>query len=243
MAAAEASLAAAPDVLVALTRARTSAAAAVAGERDAERAVLDGQRRHALATEATRHAEAAVQEQRRVAAEVAAADAQVREWTALADGSRGLLERFRDHVVDRIGPAIQAEASRLLAAFTGGRYTEILLDTGYDVFVSDGGVPYALQRFSGGEQDLVHLALRLAVSRLLAERAGGAEVRFLALDEVFGSLDSQRRDLVVGALHGLGGLYSQVLVVSHQETLQESLDHAIVVDGHGADAQVRMQNG
>jgi exonuclease SbcC len=91
--------------------------------------------------------------------------------------------------------------------------------------------------------------LRLAVSRLVAERSGGAEVRFLALDEVFGSQDSQRRDLVVGALRGLGGLYSQVLVVSHQEALQEALDQAIVVGTEPgtnpvrAEAGVRIQNG
>lgn len=226
-----------------LTAARTAASATATTERAAERQALEGQRVAALAAERLAHANAALLEQQRIAAEVAATDGQVREWTALVDGSRGLLERFRDHVVDRIGPAVQAEASRLLASFTGGRYTELLLDTQYNVYVTDGGVPYALERFSGGEQDLAHLALRLAVSRLLAERAGGAEVRFLALDEVFGSLDAQRRDLVVGALHGLGGLYSQVLVVSHQDALQEALDQALVVETDGGTAHVRIQNG
>lgn len=241
--AAEARLAALPDGAVELTSARAAAAACLAAERAAERAVLDGQRRAALAAASRRHAEALVQEQRRIAKEVAGADGDVREWTALTDGGRGLLERFRDHVVDRIGPAIQVEASRLLAAFTGGRYTELLLDTQYNVYVTDSGVPYTLDRFSGGEQDLAHLALRLAVSRLLAERSGAAEVRLLALDEVFGSLDLQRRDLVVGALHGLSGLYSQVLVVSHQEALQEALDRVIVVEDDGGTARVHIQNG
>lgn len=236
-------LAEVPDVTVELARLKQEAAQALVAERAAERAVHEAQRVHATATEAARHAETALAEQRRVAAEVAAAEAEAREWTALTDGHGGLLERFRDHVVDRIGPAIQAEASRLLAAFTGGRYCELLLDTSYDVYVTDAGVPYTLDRFSGGEQDLAHLALRLSVSRLLAERAGGAELRFLALDEVFGSLDAQRRDLVVGALRGLGGLYSQVLVVSHQEALQEALDQAVVVLPDGDTNRVLMQNG
>lgn len=147
-------------------------------------------------------------------------------WNALAAPRTGLLDQFRDHLVSRIGPAIQAESGRLMSAFTAGRYSDIVLDTEYEVYVQDGGQRYTLSRFSGGERDLVHLALRLAVSRLLAERSG-SEMRFLALDEVFGSLDRNRRDLVVGALHGLGGLYAQVLVVSHLESVQEALDHAL----------------
>src|ERR1041385_3305871 len=166
----------------------------------------------------------------------------LREWSALTDGLAGLLERFRDHVVDRIGPAIQVEASRLLGLFTGGRYTELLLDSAYDVYVTDNGVRHGLDRFSGGEQDLVHLALRLAVSRLLAERSGH-ELRFLALDEVFGALDRERRDLVVQALHGLSGLYAQVLVVSHQEVLTEALDQALAVELVDGESRVTLRNG
>lgn len=230
---AAAALAAVPDPAAALAASSQALASAQAREREAERAWHDAHRQHLLGDAAVRHAEAAVAEQERLAGELAAMQEEARDWTALTDGHAGLLERFRDHVVDRIGPAIQAEASRLLAAFTGGRYTELLLDTSYNVYVTDAGVPYTIERFSGGEQDLAHLALRLAVSRLVAERSGGAEVRFLALDEVFGSQDAQRRDLVVSALRGLGGLYSQVLVVSHQEALQEALDQAIVLGAGG----------
>ncbi|MCA1810836.1 MAG: hypothetical protein LC623_02360, partial [Halobacteriales archaeon] len=86
--------------------------------------------------------------------------------------------------------------------------------------------------------DMVHLALRLAVSRMLAER-GGTEIRFLALDEVFGSLDRAHRDLVVGALQQLGGLYAQVLVISHLEGLREELGQAVVV-GEDAEGQATL---
>lgn len=241
--AAAAQLAAVADPGPQLTTARGALLSVQQAERSAERGVQDVHREIVAGEVALHHAQSVAVEQRRVAHEVAAVQGEVREWTALTDGQKGLLERFRDHVVDRIGPAVQAEASRLLAGFTGGKYSEVLLDTQYNVYVTDGGVPYALDRFSGGEQDLAHLALRLAVSRLVAERSGGAEVRFLALDEVFGSLDAQRRDHVVGALRGLEGLYSQVLVVSHQEALQEALDQAIVVDTDGAGPVTRIQNG
>jgi exonuclease SbcC len=177
-------------------------------------------------------------------AEEARLESETREWGAVAGRvpGTGLLERFRDHLVGRAGPAISHEAGRLLSSFTGGRYTEVRLSEEYEVFVADGGTLYALERFSGGEKDLVHLALRLAVSRLLAER-GGTELRFLALDEVFGSLDRGRRDLVVASLQQLGALYAQVLVISHLEGLQEELGQAIVVgeDAEGQ-AQVSLRN-
>lgn len=180
--------------------------------------------------------------QARVRLDQAKADARL--WKALVAGrGKGLLERFRTHIVSRIGPAVSAEASRLLARFTGGRYDELVLDDDYQIYVTDGGTRYTLDRFSGGEADVAHLALRLAVSRLLNERSGGAEMRFLALDEVFGSLDAERRDLVLAALQELGGLYSQVLLVTHQESLRDALDRAIMVTEEDGEAVVTMHNG
>ncbi len=176
--------------------------------------------------------------------ELAEARLDHQHWQCLAgDRGTGLLDRFRSHLVGRIGPSIQAEASRLLSAFTAGRYTEVLLDDEYDIFVVDDGVAYSLERFSGGESDLVHLALRLAISRLLLERGGGAEIRFLALDEVFGSLDGERRQLVLQALETLGTLYSQVLVVTHHEGLQDGLDHVLMVEDQDGEAVARLHNG
>ncbi|HEX2066547.1 MAG TPA: SbcC/MukB-like Walker B domain-containing protein, partial [Candidatus Thermoplasmatota archaeon] len=231
-----------PEVLGA---ARQRLAAAEAGERAANLALQRAQSGLAEAEAALAACRRREEEAARARAEEARLEAEAREWGAVAGRvpGTGLLERFRDHLVGRVGPAISQEAGRLLSAFTGGRYAEVRLGEDYEVFVADGGIPYTLDRFSGGEQDLVHLALRLAVSRLLAER-GGTELRFLALDEVFGSLDRSRRDLVVASLQQLGGLYAQVLVISHVEGLQEELGQALVVaeDAEG-NAALTLHNG
>ncbi|HET6399089.1 MAG TPA: SbcC/MukB-like Walker B domain-containing protein, partial [Candidatus Thermoplasmatota archaeon] len=223
--------------------ARKEAAAAAEAERAAERglhaasAVVDAD---AARLEAVQE-RLARERERREAVEAAAAEAA--EWTALAGAAGGgLLEAFRDHLVARVGPAVGAEASRLLALFSGGRYQEMLLDAEYEVYVTDNGVRYTLERFSGGEADLAYLALRLAVSRLLAERSG-TELRFLALDEVFGSLDRERREHVAVALRGLGALYSQVLVISHLEGLEDALEHAFRMEDVGGEAAVRVAGG
>jgi exonuclease SbcC len=165
-------------------------------------------------------------------------------WTAVVGAAGGgLLERFREHLVARTAPAINQEASQLLALFTQGRYTELVLDDAYEVHMGDGGRLLPLERFSGGEQDLAHLALRLGISRLLATRSGAPELRFLALDEVFSSLDSERCDALLGALRGLTGLYSQVLAVTHLERLQESFDSVVQVKLVDGASLVSLHNG
>lgn len=223
--------------------ARTAHEQAVAVERDAERAVLAAQGRLDVARQAVEHAEGRIQDAKVMRKRLRDAEDEARYWAAVAAGrGKGLLEAFKAHLVGRIGPAIGREASRLLERFTGGRYTEITLDGEYNVYVTDNGRRYTLDRFSGGESDLVHLALRLAVSRLLVER-NAAEMRFLALDEVFGSLDDERRRLVLAALQQLGTLYTQVLLVTHHDTLRDALDAALVVDDVDGEAKVTLHAG
>lgn len=175
---------------------------------------------------------------------LAALHVELARWTAVVGAAGGgLLERFREHLVARTAPAINQEASQLLALFTQGRYTELVLDDVYEVYMGDGGRLLPLERFSGGEQDLAHLALRLGISRLLATRSGAPEVRFLALDEVFSSLDTERCDALLGALRGLTGLYSQVFAVTHLERLQESFDSVVQVKLVDGASVVSLHNG
>lgn len=239
---AEAHLAALPEVDV--EGPRTALQAAQAGERAAERAVHEAAAAVQLADQERDHRQAQLEAAKQAQERIRGVEQELRLWTALAGGrNRGLLESFRTHMVGKIRPAINAEASRLLARFTEGRYRELLLDDEYGVFVVDEGVPYTLDRFSGGESDLAHLALRLAVSRLLTQRSGAPELRFLALDEVFGSLDRHRRDAVLSALHSLDDLYSQVVLVTHQEGLHEALDAVLEVRSDGDASQVRFHQG
>jgi DNA repair protein SbcC/Rad50 len=165
-------------------------------------------------------------------------------WTAVVSpAGDGLLDRFREHLVARMAPAVSREASHLLALFTQGRYTELVLDDGYELCMADQGRFLPLERFSGGEQDLAHLAVRLGISRLLATRSGLPEIRFLALDEVFSSLDRDRCAALLGALQSLGGLYSQILAITHLDTLREAFDAVLPVGLEEGSATVAGHNG
>ena len=70
--------------------------------------------------------------------------------------------------------------------------------------------------------------LRLAISQMIAERAGQS-FSLLILDEVFGSLDEARRLNVVELLRGLQDRFEQVILITHIEPVREGLDRVINV--------------
>ena len=82
---------------------------------------------------------------------------------------------------------------------------------------------------SGGEEDVANLVLRLAISQMIAERAG-QPLSLLVLDEIFGSLDEARRLHVVGLLRRLADRFPQVILITHIEQVREGLDRVIRVD-------------
>jgi DNA repair protein SbcC/Rad50 len=93
--------------------------------------------------------------------------------------------------------------------------------------VLEGGVPKPV--ISGGEEDIASLVLRLAISQMIAERAG-QPLSLLVLDEIFGSLDESRRQHVVALLRRLADRFPQVVLITHIEQVREGLDRVIRVD-------------
>ena len=101
-----------------------------------------------------------------------------------------------------------------------------------DIIVNDwaGSRPY--ETYSGGEQLRIDLAIRLGLAELLANRAG-SKIEFLAMDEVFGSQDSQHRDLVIDAIKSVADRFKLVLVISHITETQAAFDQQIVLGENG----------
>ena len=109
----------------------------------------------------------------------------------------------------------------MLKRVTGSAYPIIRLTEGYLLEIADRGQFHTIKRFSGGEQDLAALCLRLALSRSLA-RQRGAEHGFVILDEVFGSQDSDRRRLLLEQLGELAeNEFQQIFVISHTDDVIE----------------------
>lgn len=139
----------------------------------------------------------------------------------------GLMQQFRLHLIGRIRPALSARTSSLVRDLTDGKYDQVELDEDYNLWMYDDGERRELRVFSGGENDLVHLCLRLAISDMIGDAAGGAEHGFLVLDEVLASQDGERRGLILQALARLSRRFRQILMITHLEDMKEMVEHVV----------------
>ncbi len=129
---------------------------------------------------------------------------------------------FSVSLAARIQPKLGEYASDLIERMSNGRYNRLAFDTNYTPALYDGDLEkFPVEKFSGGERDIAALAARIALSQLLAAR-GGHEIGFMVLDEVFGSLDTERRTLVLEALAAMGDIVPQLFIISHVDDVRMS---------------------
>ena len=139
-----------------------------------------------------------------------------------------VMSDFRTFLISRIRPTLSSYSSDFFGRLTDGKYVEVELDENYDLLVYDNGEKYSIERFSGGEEDLANLCLRLAISEVITERAGGI-FSFIILDEIFGSQDSIRRQNIMKALSGLSGKFRQIFLITHVEDVKNYMENIIYV--------------
>jgi DNA repair protein SbcC/Rad50 len=136
------------------------------------------------------------------------------------------LTDLRTELNATLRPDLSDLASSFIRDLTNGRYTELELDEDYAATLLDDGDPKAV--ISGGEEDIANLALRLAISQMIADRAG-QPLSLLVLDEIFGSLDEDRRSAVVDLLRSLADRFPQVILITHIDSVREGFDRVVRV--------------
>ncbi|NJK34195.1 MAG: SMC family ATPase [Oscillatoriales cyanobacterium SM2_2_1] len=131
---------------------------------------------------------------------------------------------LRQHLVSQIRPQLSETASHYLSQLTTGRYSHLELNETYKLTLYDSDTPKPI--LSGGEEDIANLSLRLAISHMLTERTT-RPFSLLILDEIFGSLDQNRQENVINLLYALEQQFEQVLLITHIETIKESIPQVI----------------
>jgi len=198
-------------------------------ERDvdaAHAALLAASRQAASESEAVAAANARLRDARRRRTELRQQRRELRVRSEVAEA----LSAYREDASRRARPTLEHETGLLLGQTTRQRYNAVQLTDSYQLEIVDGGQVHPLRRFSGGEQDLAALCLRLALSRTLA-RQRGAETGFVLLDEVFGSQDLDRRRALLEQLHAFADTeFRQVFVISHTHDVVEHCDLTIDVE-------------
>ncbi len=151
-------------------------------------------------------------------------------------------------IIDAARPEIEDEANRLLHRLTNGQLTLAIelqrpvqggratQDT-LEIRVSDGASTRSYEMFSGGEAFRIDLSLRIALSRVLAQRAG-AELRMLIVDEGFGTQDATGRDRIVEAFGVIAEEFDKVLVITHVDELKDAFPVRIDVRKEGGVSRI-----
>jgi DNA repair protein SbcC/Rad50 len=192
---------------------------------------------------AEREASDARKDAEKLEASLAAALKQAKETQAKVEELRSearyvervamLLEGFRNHLVARVGPDLSREAEAVFRELTNHEYDDLMVDEDtLTIRIADGDTYFPIDRFSGSETDLANLALRVAISTQLS-RLSGADVGMMVLDEVLGSLDQERKDLMVQTLGRLSARFHQLFVVTHAEQVKDQFPATILVQKTG----------
>ncbi len=134
-------------------------------------------------------------------------------------------------IIENVVPELQDEANRILDKMPGNTMRvefrtqrqavsgEGLIET-LDIVISDEVGSRNYELYSGGEAFRINFAIRVALSMLLARRAG-ARLQTLVIDEGFGTQDSRGRDGLIEAIRAVEQEFRMILVITHIAELKE----------------------
>ncbi len=145
-------------------------------------------------------------------------------------------------LIEQALPEIEAKANEVLDRLSSGnmsvrfitqaaykdRRREDLRET-LDIQISDGAGTRDYEMFSGGEAFRVNFAIRLALSEVLAQRAG-ARLQTLVIDEGFGSQDALGRQRLVEAINLVRPDFAKIVVITHIDELKDAFPNRIDVE-------------
>ena len=149
---------------------------------------------------------------------------------ALLETTGTIMKQFADHLIGSVRGRIEGEVGEILSLITDGRYEYVTIDDDFSIRVHEAGDDYPASRFSGGEQDDIAVALRIALSRHIAATHRIRDATVLIFDEIFGSQDEERRRNLVRALRKQEPYFPQILLISHIEGVQEECQTVIRVE-------------
>ena len=136
-------------------------------------------------------------------------------------------------LIEQALPQIEAKANEILDRLSaGGMSVRFQTQAEYkdkrredqretlEIKISDQAGIRDYEMFSGGEAFRVDFAIRLALSEILAQRAG-ARLQMLVIDEGFGSQDALGRQRLVEAINLVRQDFAKILVITHIDELKD----------------------
>lgn len=145
-------------------------------------------------------------------------------------------------LIEQALPQIEIKANEILERLSGGdmsirfvtqqaykdKKREDMKET-LEIQISDSAGQRDYEMYSGGEAFRINFAIRLALSEVLAQRAG-ARLQTLVIDEGFGSQDMVGRQRLVEAINSVRKNFEKILVITHIDALKDAFPNRIEVE-------------
>ncbi|MFN8951339.1 MAG: AAA family ATPase, partial [Aphanizomenon sp.] len=159
-------------------------------------------------------------------------------------------------MIENILPQLEAEANQLLSRLSANQFhvqfitqkagrsgksskkNAKLIDT-LDILIADARGTRSYETYSGGEAFRINFAIRLALAKLLAQRAG-ASLQLLVVDEGFGTQDGEGCDRLVAAINAISSDFACILTVTHMPHLKEAFQARIEVSKNQQGSQLQL---
>lgn len=164
---------------------------------------------------------------------------EVYEELSQAFGKRGV----QVFLIEAALPELERETNDLLGRMTDGRM-QVNIETQreakrgstsietLDIRISDELGTRSYEMYSGGEAFRINLALRIALSKLLARRAG-APLPTLFIDEGFGTQDTSGLQKLVESINSIQDDFKKIIVITHLDELKDAFPVRIEVTKTG----------
>ena len=141
-------------------------------------------------------------------------------------------------MIENAIPELEEEANRILSRVSDNAM-HVTLETQrdtrsgavaetLDIKISDDLGTRNYELFSGGEAFRINFALRIALSRMLARRAG-ARLRTLVIDEGFGTQDTQGLERLVEVIKAIRDDFAKIIIITHLRELKNAFETHIEV--------------
>jgi exonuclease SbcC len=155
-------------------------------------------------------------------------------------------------LIEQALPSIESKANSILDRLTGGDMSvRFITQREYksssredkketlDIQIRDQNGVRDYELYSGGESFRINFAVRLALSHILAQRAG-ARLQTLVIDEGFGSQDSLGRQRLVEAINLIQDDFEKILVITHVQEIKEVFSNQLLVEKTPRGSQVTL---
>ena len=158
-------------------------------------------------------------------------------------------------MIENVLPQLEAETNQILSRLssnqlhvqfvtqrTSGRGSKSsknapkMIET-LEILIADARGTRSYETYSGGEAFRINFAIRLALAKLLAQRAG-TSLQMLIIDEGFGTQDAEGCDRLIAAINAIASDFACILTVTHIPSLKEAFQARIEVNKTSQGSQI-----